>query len=144
MKKYTYVFIKDIQRMIEEGEIIVNAKGRHTIKGRHGSLYSWENAPEDLWTTINENTNPAWVHSIASQKFDLQRQLALLRHAYENLWSVALEAGAIVFDGKPCIKCGSTNTQERGQRHMTHEGTFTEAWRDCYECGNNEYRGDRF
>ena len=144
MKRSPYFDIAAIQEMLDNGEIKVNAKGRHTMKGRHGAFYSWDNAPEDLWTTIKENTNPSWVHSICHDRFTTKKQLVLLRVAYEKLWDIAFKAGAIKFDGKPCEQCGSTNTQERGGLHMTHEGTFTEAWRDCYDCGHNEYRGDRF
>lgn len=144
MKRNPYFDVATIQEMLDNGQIKVNDKGQHTMKGRHGAFYSWENAPEDLWTTVKENANPAWVHFICHRHYDLRKQLVLLRVAYEQLWDIAFEGGVIKFEGKPCVKCGSTNTQSRGQRHVTHEGSFMEAWRDCYDCGHNEYGGDRF
>ena len=150
MKKYVLVPWKEIPKMIENGEIktkpskVSYSEAKYTLKGRHGARYSWRKIPQDLWQRVQDPKQANLVNLWAHRYFEQQVELAFLRDAYEKLWDIAFEAGVIKFDGKPCEQCGSTNTQDRGGRHITHEGSFIEAWRDCYDCGHNEYRGDRF
>jgi|9_EtaG_2_1085328.scaffolds.fasta_scaffold14243_5 hypothetical protein len=149
--KHRQVLGKQFHAMIEEGKV----KVKHASKTCDFVIYKISDEYQQVSWTECYQTAEARVSVIKEQDMSgissrldranhMSRQYAFLKLRFDELHRLALDAGLIEHDGKPCEKCGSTNTTERGQRHMTHEGSFVEAWRDCHSCRHNEYRGDRF
>lgn len=148
--KHREVLQKQLDAMIEEGKVKVRPIGttslvRYTISNDFKQV-SWTECyqtPDSRVAVVKEQNLPA-ISTRLDRANHMSRQYAFLKLRFDELHRLALDAGLIEHDGKPCEKCGSTNTTTRGQRHMTHEGSFVESWRDCHSCRHNEYTGERF
>ena len=141
------VLQKQFDAMIEEGKVKVRPIGttsllRYTSSNEFKQV-SWVECyqtPESRVAVVKKQDLPI-ISTRLARANEVSRQYALLRLRFDELHRLALEAGIIEHDGKPCEKCGSTNTTTRGQRHFCGG---VESWRDCHSCGHNEYTGERF
>ena len=136
----------ELDAMVEQGMITKHQRDNsQIINYRIKNGGRWHEMPfnrEQLQKALDGNIT--LIASRLSTANEQARAYALLNHEYDKLFKIALDAGAIEYAGKKCPNCGSTNTTSRSQRHMTHDGAFTEAWLDCMSCGESDYRGDRF
>ena len=145
MKRKLSIKQKELDALIESGEARMRKdEGSKIVSYRIGDVRWHEVAQEHEERLDVINNNLTLTASRVAQANDMARQYAFMKYQYKKLFDLALKAGVIEHDGKPCAKCGSTNTTTRGMRHTTYDGNFVESWRDCLTCGNNGYMGERF
>jgi len=133
---------KELDALIEKGEARKFKKGEGMIVSYRIGDVRWHEVAQEHDERLDViKNNLTLTASRVAQANEMARQYAFMKYQYKKLFDLALEAGVIEYDGKPCAKCGSTNTTTRGQRHLCGG---IESWRDCHTCNNNEYTGERF
>ena len=150
MNRKTYWTPNEFDEMIEKGVVqkFTPHRGSEGTTRYHisGTRIRWREfkvvTGEEGMEKVRENPTVAILK--ANMLNERTRQFNLLKAEYEKLYMMALEAGIVQRNGDPCPKCKSTNTSKRSQQHSTHEGVFVEAWLDCFDCEDSEYRGERF